>query len=164
MDSQKLVTTIVVIGVILVLSLALNVYQAFQLTGVSSSNVTLSRGVVGYGGLLFDETGLRLGSLANLTTVIIRNVTFTYISNTSNGTRWAEFLVSGMAMGSAGGPRWNETLRAYYWCVALCTESQREAFTLGTSPIAGVVTKVGDPGDVYLLVGLPGEQDWAGAS
>ena len=160
MELKKGRSVMVVVGLLLVTSLAFNVYQAIQVVSLTSEIRTLqSEGTVIRGNTAFDEAALRIDSLANGTTVVFRNVTFTYVStylsNISNGTQWVEFIASAEELSSSGivAPlRWTQILKAYWWCVEPCSGSQREAFTLGTSPIAGVVMNQNDSTFAHLLV------------
>jgi hypothetical protein len=153
-------SVVAVILVILVLSLGLNGYLALQSYSLSQSNSSLTselqvlerQGTFVINGTVFDVAALRLNNAAGLaggTVLLFRNMMFSYVPNTSNGTRWMEFMV--MPVSNSGMP---QDLKAFWWPTVSFTRGYNEAFTSGWNPIAGVMMKPGDTAYVYLLVSI----------
>jgi hypothetical protein len=146
--------------VILIMSLGLNGYLVLRNSSLSQTNSSLTsevqtlgkEGALVINGTGFDVMALRLNDASGLpegTVVLFRNITFTYLPNTSNGTRWMEFSVKpvnshGMA----------QDLKAFWWPPASFTRGYNDAFTSGMNPIAGVMMKPNDTAYVYLLVSV----------
>jgi hypothetical protein len=155
---MKKPTTVAIVAV-LVASLGVNLWLWTQNDSLSQKTNSLTsemqafnQGTIAINGTVFDVTALRLNNASNLdegTVVLFRNITFTCIPNTSNGTRWMEFLVK--PVGSHGMP---QDLKALWWPPFAFAHGYNEAFTRGLTPVAGVIMKPNDTSYVYLLVSI----------
>jgi hypothetical protein len=122
-------------------------------TVYSYAQILDSQGMAYINGTVFDVAAVQLNdtSLSGSAVFLFRNVTFTNIPNTSNGTRWMEFSV--LPVGSNRTP---QDLKAYWWPPISFSRGDNEAFTSGMSPIVGVMMKPNDTAYVYLLVSNTG--------
>jgi hypothetical protein len=101
-------------------------------------------------GTTFEQIALNTVGLANGTSIIFREVFFTYVQRNSATTLTFEISYQNVSEGSFGS--WSEILTVNSSKPA--TLKTAEVYTSGTSPIVGLVTNLGYSDRVWLVVSI----------